>query len=289
MEEIVDIAIIGGGPAGLSGAINAHARNKSVTVFSGNYQESGLYKAEKLDNYLGVPGATGADFLEQCRRQVEAYGIRTVEGRILNIMPMGDIFLISCGSEVYSSRTVILASGIVMLPSYPGEKELLGRGVSYCATCDGMIYRGRRVSVVAKSGEAVHDANFLKQIGCDVTVITDGREISGLSPGIRVIAGKKIEIVGDNKVEALIVDTVAVPCDAVFILRNSIAMSTLLPNVELDNGHIKTEPDMSTSIPGVYAAGDCTGRPYQVAKAVGEGQIAALAAAEYVDNREETN
>jgi len=281
--DCVDIAIIGGGPAGLSAAINANVRNKNIYLFSSDYRESGLYRAERLDNILGTPSMSGRDYLELCMEQVKAHGAEVIGGRVLNVMPMGDKFMIACGAELYAAKTVILTSGIVQEYAYPGEREFLGRGVSYCATCDGMLYRNKTVCVVIRSGEGIQEANYLKEIGCDVTVISDGRDLTGLHEEIPVIQGKKIALLGDTAVEALQVGDESIPCQGVFILRNTVALSSLLPNLELEDGHIRIDREMRTNLSGVWAAGDCTGKPYQVSKAAGEGLVAALSAAEYLD------
>lgn len=284
MPDLKDIAIIGGGPAGLSAALNATIRNKSLLLFSNSYKESGLYKAEKLDNILGLPGVTGSEYLQQCLEHVRSKGIEMTMGRILSIMPAGSSFMINCGVDIYTARAVILANGIVKGAAYPGEKEFLGKGVSYCATCDGMLYRKSKVVLVAKSTEAINEANYLEEIGCDLTVISDGRDLSGLKDGIPVITAKRIEVRGRDRVESLKVDEREIDCQGVFILRPTVAMQTLFPSIEMEDGHIKVDRTMSTSIKGVWAAGDCTGKPYQVSKAVGEGLVAALSAAEYLDN-----
>lgn len=286
MQHKTDIAIIGGGPAGLSAALNAAVRNKKILLFSNNLKNSGLYKAEKLDNILGLPGLSGAEYLNRCLEQIEERGIEIIEGRVLSILPSGGIFYVSCGSDVYSASTIIMASGIASGAAYPGELELLGKGVSYCATCDGMLYRQKNVALVAKSDEAVNEANYLSEIGCDLTVISDGRDMSGLSDSIPVVRARKLNIKGTDRVEALIADGQELEVQGVFIIRPTVALQSLLPDVELDDGHIRVNKSMSTSIEGVWAAGDCTGKPHQVSKAVGEGLIAALSAAEYLDNKE---
>ncbi|MCL2842231.1 MAG: NAD(P)/FAD-dependent oxidoreductase [Oscillospiraceae bacterium] len=280
-----DIAVIGGGPAGLSAALNGRIRNKSVRIFSGDYKESGLYKAEWLENILGTPGMTGAAYLESSREQAAAKGAEFVQGRVLSIMPMSGKFTISCGADIYTADAVVLATGIVQTTAFPGERELLGRGVSYCATCDGMLYRKKAVAVVIRSNEGIHEANYLQEIGCTVTVVSDGRNLGGLDSAVTVLEGKKIVVLGDGQVEGLSVGDQTVPCQGVFILRNTVAMSSLLSSLETDGGHIKVDRNMQTNIPGVYAAGDCIGRPYQVSKATGEGLVAALSAVEYLDKQ----
>lgn len=283
MEEISDIAIVGGGPAGMSAALNGTVRNKKVLLFSNDYRESGLYKAEKLDNILGVFGISGAEFLEKSLDQIRQRDVPIIQGRIISILPSGGLFFIACGNDVYTARTVILASGIVTSAAFPGERELLGKGVSYCATCDGTLYRNKKVALIAKSVEAIQEANYLKEIGCQVTVITDGQDLDGLAGGIPVVEGRKFAVEGKDHVEALTVDGESMSVSGVFILRTTVAMQSLLPGIELEDGHIAVSRKMETSIPGVWAAGDCTGKPYQVAKAVGEGLIAALLASEYLD------
>jgi len=278
-----DIAIIGGGPAGLSAALNARVRNKSTRIFSSDYRESGLYKAEWLDNVLGTPGMSGKDYLELCLEQIRGRDVDFVSGRVLSVMPLGDKFMISAGADVYTAQAVILACGIVQKAAYPGERELLGRGVSYCATCDGMLYRQKAVCVIIKSGEGIHEANYLREIGSTVTVISDGRNLDGLHADIPVIQGKRLEIHGESSVERLEVDGETIPCQGVFILRSTVAMASLLPDLALDGAYIRVDRNMQTNLPGVFAAGDCTGKPYQVSKAAGEGLIAALNAAAYLD------
>ena len=281
-----DIAVIGGGPAGLSAALNGRVRNKSVGLFSSDYKESGLYKAERLENILGIPAVTGADYLEFSVGQAEEKGAELINGRVLSIMPMSGKFTISCGADLYTADTVVLASGTVQQSAFPGERELLGKGVSYCATCDGMLYRNKAVCVVIRAAEGIHEANYLHEIGSAVTVISDGRSLAGLNEAIPVVEGKQIAVLGTSQVEAVQVGEETIPCQGVFILRNTVALSSLLPDLELEDGHIKVDRKMQTNLPGVYAAGDCTGRPYQVAKAVGEGLVAALNATEYLDNKQ---
>jgi len=198
-------------------------------------------------------------------------------------MPTADGFMLSVGADVYAVRTVILASGIIQKAAFPGEQELLGKGVSYCATCDGMLYRKKTVCVVIRAAEGIHEANYLHEIGSTVTVISDGRSLEGLNEAIPVIEGKKIAVLGENAVEGLQVEGETIPCQGVFILRNTVAPSNLMPSLELVDGHIGVDRTMQTNIPGVFAAGDCTGKPYQVSKAVGEGQVAALGAVGYLD------
>jgi thioredoxin reductase (NADPH) len=262
-----DVIIIGSGPAGLSAAITARARGKSALVISNNRAESGFYKAREIDNYPGFPGVSGAELSGKLAAHAQGAGAALVLGRVTAAMASKSGVSVSYGGEAETSRTLILALGIVQTAVFPGETELLGRGVSYCATCDGMLYRGKRIAVVCLSPEAESEAEYLRSIGCEVTALTTD----------------KIRVNGDARVESVTTPDGAIPCDGVFILRKTIAPATLLPGLALEDGHIAVNRGMSAGIPGVFAAGDCAGAPYQIAKAVGEGQIAALSAVKYID------
>ena len=277
-----DIAVIGGGPAGLSAAVNARARNKSVLVVTNDYRESPLYKAEWVDNYLGMPGRTGPELLEAYHSHAEAMGTVFRAGRALNIMPMEGTNYIGIGSDMEEARAVILATGVSRGRKYPGEAEFLGRGVSYCATCDGMLYRNRPVAVVGLAPDAPEEANFLHGLGCRVTYVSP-RPPAGLDPDIPYVKAARMEITGSSAVSALQADGREIPCDGVFLLRHAVAPTDLLPGLTLEGGYVAVDRDMRTSLPGIFACGDCTGEPLQLSKAAGEGLIAGQKAAEYVD------
>jgi thioredoxin reductase (NADPH) len=272
---MVDIVVVGSGPAGLSAAITARMRGKSVTVIGNSSSESGLAKAAEIDNYPGLPGISGAELSAKMLMHAEGMGAEHVTGRVTTVLPVGDGLSVSYGSEIISSASLILATGVVQSSVFPGESELLGSGVSYCATCDGMLYRGKKVVVVCLSPDAEEEADFLASIGCDVTKLkTKNIKVNG-TEGLG----------GQGRVASVTADGAEIPCDGVFILRSTIAPGALLPGLEMNKNHIKTDRAMKTNIPGVFAAGDCTGTPYQVAKAVGEGQIAVLSAVEYLGHR----
>ncbi len=279
-----DIAVIGGGPAGLSAAVQARVRNKSVLVISGNSRDNPLYKTARIENYLGVPQISGPELLERFRTHAQQLGAAQKEGRVLNIMPMGGTFYLSIGSEMEQVKAIVLATGVIWANKYPGEEAHLGRGVSYCATCDGMLYRGKSVVVVGKAADSPQEANYLRELGCLVTYVSD-KTPDGQRPDIPFVQAARVEITGGGSgVEALRAGSVTLPCEGVFILRPSVAPADLLPGLALEDGYIRVDRNMATSIPGVFAAGDCTGLPLQVSKAVGEGLVAGLRAAEYTDH-----
>ena len=268
--NVFDILILGAGPAGISAALTAHARGRSVMVLSAEPMATPLAKAERIDNYPGLPGMSGRDMLSAMLESLAAQDIPLVKGRATGIMPFGGRFMVSAEQDVYQARTLILAAGAQQgAKPYPGEAELLGRGVSYCATCDGMLYRGRSVAVLGLGSEGEADRDFLESIGCKVLYFTRAQ-------------AKNIEIRGTEKVTALVSGGKEYPVDGVFILRDTVAAQALLPQLSMEGGHITVGPDMATSVPGVFAAGDCTGRPSQIARAVGQGNVAALAADGYI-------
>ncbi len=271
-----DIVIIGAGPAGYSAAINARKREKSVLLVGQN--GGWLAKAERIDNYPGMPGVSGPDMLAAMRAQAECMGAQIRPGVVHQVIDMGGVFALSLGADFAEAKKVILCTGAKQPRLLPGEEMFLGRGVSYCGTCDAMLYRGKRVAVIAQGPESVSEANFLMSVCESVTYF--GKADEGLDCRIEVRSEKPEAIEGDIKATNLVAGGQSLPFDGVFIFREAMALSALLPGLEMDGAFIRVDRQMKTSIPGVFAAGDCTGLPLQVAKAVGEGCIAALCAAQ---------
>lgn len=265
-----DILIVGGGPAGLSAAITAKMRGKSAAILSNDRTDSGFYRAREIGNYPGLPGLSGAELSEKFVSHALGMGATITTGRVNAVLPAGGQIYVSYGSETASAKALILALGVIQTSVFPGEAEFLGRGVSYCATCDGMLYRGKKVCVVCLAPDSEREADHLSSIGVEVVKL----------------ATADLSIIGDDRVTSVMADGEEIPCSGVFILRQTIAPDSLMPGLTTQNGHIWTDASMATNIPGIFAAGDCTGAPYQVAKAAGEGQVAALSAAEYIDKND---
>lgn len=281
---MADIAIIGAGPAGISAALTARARGKDVLVVSNNPQHSALAKAERIDNYPGMVGMSGQEIVTHLIGELEKLDIAITEGRVISVLSFGDEFMLSIGADIAQAKAVIVTIGSARAKEYPGEKELLGRGVSYCATCDGMLYRGKNVCVIGSSEESQLEANFLADIGCNVTFVSP-TPAEMLKPDISYHEGRVVEVVGSDKVEAVRLADGEITCDGAFILRPSIAPASLIDGLELDGAFIKVDAGMATNIPGVFAAGDCVGKPLQISKAVGQGQIAAFSAVDYIEKK----
>jgi len=265
-----DVLVIGGGPAGLSAAVNVRARGRSVLVVSNPLAENPLWPSPRVDNHLGMPGLSGAELLTAFQHHAQESGADFREGRALNAVRMGEVWYVGIGSDMETAKAVVLAAGVSRGKKFPGEAELLGRGVSYCATCDGMLYRGRPVAVVGYSDSARREADFLREIGCDVTYFH---------------RPKSCAVTGGGRVEAVTCDGVTVPVEGVFLLRPALAPTDLFPGLETAEGHVAVDRRMATNLPGLFAAGDCTGGPLQVSKAVGEGLIAGQSAAAWAAQR----
>lgn len=287
MEQQIDIAIVGGGPAGLSAAITGRVRNKRVVVFNLGECSPKLQKAHAVNNYAGLPEITGAELMQRMVDHATALGVEFVQQKVTNIYPAGEKFMLLTSGEAYTSTTVILATGVAPTALLPGEKELLGRGVSYCATCDGMLYRGKTVAVLAYTEEAEHEAEFLREI-CEAVHFFPAYkgDFSALTDkGIQVETQKVAAVRGTSQVEAVATAAGDIPVAGVFILRASDPVETLLPAIEMEGEAIRVDRGMRTNIPGVFAAGDCTGKPWQISRATGEGLVAVLSAIEYIAKR----
>ena len=283
MDNRYDIAIIGTGPAGLSAALNAKIRNKKYILFGVSNCSTKVEKAHLINNYLGMPAISGKEMIESFKNHINQMGIEITDKKVTTIYPMGEYYSLLANNEVYEATTVILATGVQMGKLIPGEDTYLGRGVSYCATCDGGLYRDKVVTVVAYDKAEEEEANFLATLAAKVYYLPLYKEPVEVDASIEIIEGKPVEVVGEQFVSRLVLQDREIETDGLFILRATINPSALLPGIELDENHVKVDRTMTTSLPGCFAAGDIVGKPYQYIKAAGEGNIAALSAASYID------
>lgn len=283
-DKIFDIAVIGGGPAGLSAALTGRIRNKNVALFEHLDFSLKLQKAHLVDNYPGLPQVTGKGLMQQMAAHCLAHEPQLIQEKVVNIFPGDEFFTIATPKDIYQARAVILATGVVATTLFQGEKELLGRGVSYCATCDGMFYKDKDVAVIAYGSEGEEEANYLGEMCRNVYYLPQYKTVSAsMRSDIEVLKARPRSIQGDSQVEKLITDQGEIRVHGIFIIRQSDPVENLMPDLELDGEVIKVSRDMSTSIPGVFAAGDCTGKPWQIAKATGEGLVAVLSAIHYLE------
>lgn len=282
---MLDIAIIGAGPAGLSAAINGKARNKDVEIFGNNPKNTWLYKTENINNHLGYENVTGKSMLESFIEHAKSMEIKINYGRILQILPMGDYFMINFDNNIIEAKTVILCTGVEKKSNIKGESDFVGRGLSYCATCDGMLYRGKDVVLYAETEEGEEDANFLSEICKSVTYIHSYENLKHLNGNIKILKGKPSEVLGEEFVSGLVLNDEEIKGEGLFFIRENTPTDSLIQNLEKDKNTIITNKLMETNLPGVFAAGDCTGWPFQVSKAVGEGLISAQQAVRFIDKK----
>jgi len=277
-----DILIIGGGPAGYSAAINGRRRNKEVALVSKEQMSNRLRQAHQVDNYLGLAEISGAEMGKKFRLHAVREGVEIKEDEVLNLWQEDQSFHGLGKNEQYEAKTVILATGVPQKATIEGEAELVGRGVSYCATCDGMFFRGQKVAFISQLPEGEKEANFLADLCEKVFYLPQYKGEFDLDPRIEVISGKPKKISGTERVSALVTSEQEYEVGGVFIERAGIPLDRLFPGLEMEGDSIKTTRRMATNVPGIFAAGDCTGRPWQISKATGEGQIAALSAVDFL-------
>lgn len=283
---MIDVAVIGAGPGGLSAAVSALQRNKSVTIFGRSIDSGLLFSAKEVDNYLGMPNMTGEDMLNAFFSHAINKGAEFKECRVSQILSMGDYFMINAENEFFEAKTIILALGVNKSRTIKGEEELIGKGVSYCATCDGMLYRNKDVFVVGETTEGEAEANYLTSIGCNVSYVPLYKDLIHIDDKVNIIFGKTESVLGNDYVEGIVVNGEEKQCNAVFFAKKTMPVASLMFGLETENNSIKVDRNMCTNITGVYACGDCTGAPFQVSKAVGEGLVAALSAAKYIEDNQ---
>lgn len=297
MENIV---IIGAGPAGISAALYAARGNMNPLVINNGI--GALEKAEKIENYYGLEQPlSGKELYERGIAQAKALGVRIQDAEVLGISGV-DTFTVKTTAGDFDTVSVILATGGKRsAPKIPGLKEFEGRGVSYCAVCDAFFYRGMEVAVVGNGDFALHEAEELRNVTQDVTIYTDGKEPEFSREHPIAVNTMKIQAIeGDDKVSGLLMqsDTAAqdaeapensfYPADGVFVALGTAGSTEIARQMGAeisDKGNIKTDEEMATTIPGLFAAGDCTGGLLQVSKAVYEGSMAAISAGKYVRHK----
>jgi thioredoxin reductase (NADPH) len=283
MGERYDIAIIGTGPAGLEAAINAKIRNKNIILFGNKELSAKLMKAPKVNNFLGFSNVTGNELKNHFAAHIAAMGIGIVNEKINNVYAMGDYFALMVNEKMYEAKAIILATGIEYTKPLKGEEKLLGKGVGYCATCDAPLYKGKTVVIVGYNKESEEETNYVSELSSKTYYIPMYRGEYNLNSNVEIINYKPLEIIGEDRVTKVILEQGEITTDGIFMLRDSVSPGQLVPGLEIEEGHIKVDRNMKTNIEGCYAAGDCTGKPYQYIKAAGEGLVAALGAVSYLD------
>lgn len=280
-----DLAIIGKGPAGVSAALNAAIRNKSIIIFGKDSKK--ILSSPTIGNYPGLPEIKGTELSEKLHTHLGTTGAE-ISGKNVNaVYSMGDSFTIQAENDMIEAKAVILTVGVDFKKTIENEDTFLGNGVSYCATCDAPLYKGRKVCVVGYNEEALEETKFLSELCEKVYYVPANSKIAVppiISENVEIVSDAPIRFEGAMHAERLVMKTSEIEADGFFVLKDSYPLSSLVPGLEVDSSgaHVVVNRKMETNIKGLYAAGDIVGKPYQIAKAVGEGQIAALNAVEHI-------
>lgn len=281
-----DIIIIGAGPAGISASLYSKRANlKTMVIYSG---KSNLEKTEKVDNYYGFEsGISGKDLYISGIQQAKNIGVEILKEEVLKIEMQNEGFKITTKENNYNTKTVILATGTQKnAPKIKGVKEFEGKGVSYCAICDGFFYKNKNVAVLGNGNYAISETNDLINITNNVTILTNGKEAPEVRDDNVKINEKEIkEIRGKDKVEEVeFKDNTKLKIDGIFVAEGTAGTVEFAKKlgILIDKNRITVNENMETNIPGIYASGDCTGGLLQISKSVYEGAKAALSAIDFI-------
>ncbi|MEK7688958.1 MAG: thioredoxin-disulfide reductase [Deltaproteobacteria bacterium] len=296
-----DVIIIGGGPAGLTAGIYAQRARLKTLLLEKEMVGGQIAVSDVIENYPGFPSISGADLMEKFEGHAKGLGLEIKLTDVLSVQDNGKEKVIKTSEGDLATKTLIVATGAK--PSrlgIPGEKEFTGKGVSYCATCDGPFFKGQRVLVIGGGDTAVKEAVYLSRIACKVYIVHRRDQLraekiiqeKALSiPNIEMLWSHVLkEIKGKKEVEKVVLQNLKdnslkeIDAEGVFIFVG-INPTTDFVDVEKDkSGFIKTNQDMQTSVKGIFAAGDCRTTPLkQVSTAVGDGAIAAFMAEKYIE------
>lgn len=280
-----DIIIIGAGPAGISASLYAVRANKKVLVLYDD--KSSLEKTDKIENYYGFEnGISGKDLYKAGIKQAENIGAYVKKEEVIKIEMISENdynFLVNTSNNSYKSKVVILSTGNKKnKPKITGIDKFEGKGISYCAICDGFFYRNKDVAVIGSGNYAISETNDLLNIAKNITIFTDGEEAPNFrADNVKIETRGIKEIIGNDKIEKVeLTDGTDIKVDGIFIAQG-VASSTDFARklgALVKNDRIIVNDKMETNIKNLYACGDCTGGLFQVSKAVYEGTIAGLSA-----------
>jgi thioredoxin reductase (NADPH) len=284
---MLDAAIVGTGPAGLSAALNLALHQKSLVWFGAEAGSDKVEKSEKIANYPGFGLVTGTELNQKLAAHAAQMGLTVTDKQVTNILPTKGHYMLLADNQVYEAKTLLLATGASTGKGLEGESALLGRGVSYCATCDGFLYKGKTIGVFCGHRRFEHEVTYLADLAQKVYLFTPYKDCSVEHEHVELLTSPIRQVLGQERVTGiLLADGRQVPLEGVFFLRPTISPETLLPGLKLEGAHIEVNRQMQTNLPGCFAAGDCTGRPYQIAKSVGEGNVAAHSMVAYLADLE---
>ena len=282
---MLDIIVIGAGPAGISAGIYAKRAGSNVMIFY--HGSSNLQKASKIDNYYGFEnGIDGETLYNTGIKQAENLGISLCEEEVLSIVKNDTEFSVETSQNSYTAKAVIIATGNKKLrPNIDGVLKFEGKGISYCAICDGFFYRNKNIAIIGNGKFALSEAKVLQKIANKVTILTNGSNLEN-AYDFETISKKIKAICGETTVNSVeFEDGTSLDIDGIFIALGEAGSSDFAKRlgVLLNGENIVVDANMKTNIDGLYACGNATGGLLQVSKAVYEGSIAGLSAARYVN------
>ncbi|MGD8353650.1 MAG: thioredoxin-disulfide reductase [Pseudomonadota bacterium] len=305
-DKIYDMVIVGGGPAGLTAGIYASRALMEVVLLEKGAYGGQMLTTAHLENYPGFPeGIGGFELADLMHKQAEAFKLPVEYRSVDTLKKKDDIFVLTSGEDEIRTRTVLIATGAVPNKlGAPGEEKLTGRGVSYCATCDGALYKDRAVAVIGGGDSAVEEALFLTRFASNVHIIHRRDQLRAVPlTSERALSNERIkmewntvlkEILGEDEVRELVLEDVKsgktrlLEVDGVFIYVGITPITDFVADlVELDDGgYIMTDKTMVSSVPGIFAAGDVRSDSIrQVSSAVGDGATAAFNAYKYLEEK----
>ena len=242
-----DCIIIGTGPGGLSAALNLKIHQKDVVWFGSKDLSDKVTKAEKITNYPGFPEISGAELFEKFHAHIARAGLGITEKTVTNVMYSGSHFMVLAENEVYEAKTVILAMGVMAAKLMEGEEELLGKGVSYCATCDGMLYKGKKIAVVCNAPKFEHEVEYLADLASEVLYFPTF-ESKVDKENVKIGKDAPVKIHGEERVTSITLRSGATEeIDGVFCLRNAIVPTKLVSGLKVEHGHIAADRMYFTS------------------------------------------
>ena len=284
-----DTIVIGTGPAGISASLTLKQLNKNFLLIGPKNLSFKINSAEKIRNYPGLSSVSGKEMKEAFLKQLNDMEIEILDKQVTGVYDMGDYYSVLCGQESFDAKTIILGLGVETVKPINGEIELLGQGVSYCATCDGFLYKNKEITIVSSSKEFEGEISYLASLASKVNLITLYKDVDINIENTTIIKGMPKSIKKENKKMVLELGNQTLESDGIFMLKSSISPSILVPGLEDLDGHIVIDRTCKTNLNGVFACGDCTGRPYQYAKAVGEGNVAAHSVNHYLNELKKKN
>jgi len=300
-----ELAIIGAGPAGFSAAIYAVRAGIKTVVFDKGVGGGIAAVSPKIENYAGFKSISGMDLMEKMKQHASKYTDIHFNEEVKKIVKTNDKFMVETSKKSYLVKAIILCTGMEYKRlDIPGEKELSGKGVTYCATCDGFFFKNRKVAVVGGGNSALIEAIFLKQIGCKEVYLIHRRDMlraekahqdEALEKGVKIIYNTHLESIhGKENVEYIEIHDLKtdkkskLPVDGVFVSIGKVPQNSLAKElgIKLDeDGYIITDREGRTNVNGVYSAGDVTGGLRQIVSACAKGAIAALASTEVLGKK----